>query len=347
MGGCCSKDKDIGNDISDSGSSDAIITPQEIYLSQRRLYSFSDFMDSGSPVLKDYKFINEIGSGALSRVYQIVSLKDNEILAAKVYDNQRISRPTLTGEDPPYVSIQRELDIMAKLDHRYVISLIDAFNDENTNSLIIIIPFAPLGNVKTLLDKRALNSDQLNACFHQVAIALAYMHSMNVVHRDIKPENMLAFTEDYFAITDLSVSQEVESDETMVMDIKGSPAFLSPEECAGTEFIPKPADVWAYGISLFSCYFGYFPFSIDECDGLPIGNTILMVTEKLNEKELNIPDGTSSDLIDLLTHVLDKDPTKRYTFEQIANHSFFEQSRHIDEENAKECFLEEEQEKQN
>lgn len=343
MGNCCSRNRDnIANDLSSSGEySDDI--PESIVVPLRNNnYSFSDFLGSEEPITNGYRFLNEIGSGAMSRVYKAVFEQTREVFAAKVYDNERITRPSLTGEEPPYVAIQRELDIMAKLNHRYVISLIEAFNDDRTNSLIIITPFAPLGNVKSLIDKKKLNYDQINACFHQIAIGLAYMHSKNVVHRDIKPENMLAFSEDYFVVTDLSVSQEVESDITTLLDTKGSPAFLSPEECEGNEFKPKPSDVWAYGVSLYNCYFGYFPFTIGECDGLPIANTILMVTDRLHNKELEIPEGTPSDLADLLEHILDKDPSKRFTFEQIANHAFFEKSRVIDEQNAQEIDYEEE-----
>lgn len=303
--------------------------------------SLSDFLNSANPVTHGYRFLTQLGTGAMSRVFQVVQESNDEVFAAKVYDNTQISRPTLSDEDPPYVCIQREIDIMAKLSHRYVISLIDAFNDDDTNCLFIIVPYAPLGNLKSLLNRKAINSDELNACFHQTAVALAYLHSQNVVHRDIKPENILAFSEDYFVITDLSVSQELETDDQYLVDTKGSPAFLSPEECAGGKFKPKPADVWSYGISLYFCYFGDFPFSIGECEGLAFANTMMAVDEKLKTETLKIPENANPQLKDLLEHILVKNPENRFTFEQIVQHPFFDKSRKIDEENAKDIDYEE------
>ncbi|EAY06653.1 AGC family protein kinase [Trichomonas vaginalis G3] len=305
--------------------------------------SLSDFLNSTNPVMHGYRFLSELGDGAMSRVFQVVYEGNDEVFAAKVYDNSQISRPTLSGEDPPYVCIQRELDIMAKLSHRYVISLIDAFNDNDTNCLFIIMPYAPMGNVKSLTNKKLLSENALNACYHQIAIALAYMHANNVVHRDIKPENMLAFSEDYFVITDLSVSQELTSDDQMLVDTKGSPAFLSPEECHGGKFSPKPTDVWAYGVSLYLSYFNDFPFSIGECEGLEFANTLMAVYLRLRTKELEIPANADPLLKDLLQHILVKDPKQRYTFDQIVAHEFFDRSRHIDEENAKDLDYEEEE----
>ena len=347
MGCCCSCCKPkIHNteDISDLQEEEEK-TSNEEFISY---IPFSDFLLQDDPTLNGYCFLNEIGCGSLSRVFQVVKVDTDEIFAAKVYNNQQIGRSTLSNEDPPYVCIQRELDIMAKLSHRYVISLIDAFNDATTNSLIIILPFAPLGNLKSMIDKKQVNDDILNACFHQIALASTYLHSQNVVHRDIKPENFLAFAEDYFVLSDLSVSRELLSPTEKLVDTQGSPAFLSPEETDGSEFDPKPADVWAYGVSMYNSYYGYFPFEIDKCIGQSMANTIMMIADHLKNLELQFPkDADKNPLLkSLLERILTKNPKERLTFEEISQDPFFEASREIDRINllnAEDDFGEEEQ----
>ena len=348
-GSCCKPKvhniEEPGSDNDDNDEEECVIEEEFITYTP-----FSDFLLQDDPTLNGYCFLNEIGCGCMSRVFQVVKVETDEIFAAKVYNNSQIGRSNLSNEDPPYVCIQRELDLMAKLSHRYLISLIDAFNDATTNSLIIIIPFAPLGNLKSMIDKKIANDDIFNACFHQISLAGAYLHSQNVVHRDIKPENFLAFAEDYFVLSDLSVSQELESPNAKLVDTKGSPAFLSPEETAGNEFDPKPADVWAFGVSMYNSYYGLFPFDIDNCIGQSMANTIMMIADHLKNKELTFPKiaDKNPQLKSLLTKILTKDPTKRLTFEQISQDPFFEKSREIDRINmlnAKDDVEEEEESK--
>ena len=289
----------------------------------------SDFIMTEDPVIKGYKLIRELGNGAFSRVFQVKNEHSKEIFAAKIYDSKKLSKRTLTNDDPPLVLVQRELEIMIKYPHIYVINLVDVFNDPITNSLIFIIPFAKLGNVKTMIEQHKLTKAQLRLCFLEIGIGLAYLHENNVVHRDIKPDNILALTYEHFVLSDLSVSQEVKDGEKLY-DTKGSPAFLSPEECEGHPFYPKPADVWSFGISLYACIFGVFPFDIGNCIDFSLGNPLNMIKEKLSSNKLTFPKTSDLQLVDLLKRILVKNPQKRLQFSQIIRHSWFDKARQIE-----------------
>jgi serine/threonine protein kinase len=178
----------------------------------------------------------------------------------------------------------------------------------------------------------------LAICFFEVAEALRYVHSQNVAHRDLKPENVLVFNDRLFSLSDFSVSTKVENDNQKLADTRGSPAFLSPEECGGEPFYPKPADVWAYGVTLFAVAFGFLPFRLDQGQGKSVANTVFAVTQLLNTEELVVPEdrGYAPEFIDLIKQILRKDPMERPTFEEIVKNTWFTPALEIDRINIEE-----------
>lgn len=291
---------------------------------------FSDFIASENPRILDYLFKEEMGCGAFSRVFRVVYLEDDEELAAKVYDCQKLYKEDFNGNYPTLECLRNEIDILSSVSHRYIITMVESLQDENTNSFIIIFPLARNGSLSGLLEKKLLSKHQIKICFHQMAVALHQLHTQNIVHRDIKPENILVFTYQYFALSDFSASCQLEHEGAMLVDTKGSPAFLSPEECSGKSFNPKAADVWAYGVSFYKSYFGEFPFDIGVASGLPMANSIMVVTEKLSNNDLSFPEETDPLIISFFSSVLNKDPTKRPSFSHIQNHKIFDDVRDID-----------------
>ncbi|OHT10415.1 CAMK family protein kinase [Tritrichomonas foetus] len=304
--------------------------------SVRTFFSFSSFiLQNENPTIFEWQFFHEIGKGAMSRVFLSTNTETNQICAAKVYNKGIIMRPTLGLEEQPYVAVQREIDIMVSLDHRYVLPIIEVIEDDCSNSLILLMPYAEKGTLQLFINNENASEETLAVCFYEVAEALRYIHEKDVVHRDLKPDNILVFSPTVFCISDFSVSTKLESSDTKLIDTKGSPAFLSPEECGGESFFPKPADVWAYGVTIFSCLFHILPFNLDEGQGKTVANTVYSVSQLLETEELSFPDEpkVSQDAIDLLTRILQKDPSKRPTFEEILESPWFKDAKVVDEAN--------------
>lgn len=319
MGNCASSSRKVkASPISEEHES----TPEQ----QSSYISFATFFQgSQKPQICEYVFLREMGSGAMSHVYEAVHVETGEHIAAKVYNLVQLCKPTLRSEPPPIDDVQKEIKIMMSIDHSYILSLIEAIEDDATRSLIIFMPFAQYGSVQNLLDKGEMSQDEIGICFLQIAYGLAELHSKNIVHRDIKNENFLCFQKDFYVLSDFSVSTILDDPDQKLEDTKGSPAFLSPEECSGEAFYPKPADVWAYGISLYLAVYKKLPFNLDQSDACPVANTVLLVTQNLETQELEFPqvDGIDPMVEDLLSLCLNKDPSQRPTFTDITQHSYF------------------------
>lgn len=90
----------------------------------------------------------------------------------------------------------------------------------------------------------------------------------------------------------------------------GSPAFMPPELCVAKhgEVSGRAADIWSMGCTLFCLLFGRIPF---EKHGM------LELYQAIRNDDPQYDDSCNPELLELLKRLLEKDPKKRITLEQI------------------------------
>jgi [calcium/calmodulin-dependent protein kinase] kinase len=66
-----------------------------------------------------------------------------------------------------------------------------------------------------------------------VVSGVIYLHYQNIVHGDIKPQNLLVGEDGVVKIADFGISRMLDGSEDKVVDVAGTPAFMSPELCGG------------------------------------------------------------------------------------------------------------------
>lgn len=118
---------------------------------------------------------------------------------------------------------------------------------------------------KTAIAKTELLAERLDVA-QQLADAIAYLHSQNVLHRDLKPDNIgfdingdlkvfdfdiarvCPTSGDNSAASSRRLTKESKEDETFLMTQKvGSPRYMSPE-CARREPYNLKADVYSFAV---------------------------------------------------------------------------------------------------
>ncbi|KAB8300263.1 hypothetical protein EYC80_000469 [Monilinia laxa] len=217
----------------------------------------------------------------------------------------------------PLYLIKEEIAIMKKLNHPNLVNLIEVLDDPEEDSLYMVLEMCKKGVVmKVGLGEKAdpYDVESCRCWFRDLILGIEYLHAQGVVHRDIKPDNLLLTEDDVLKVVDFGVSEMFEkASDMMTAKSAGSPAFLPPELCITKhgDVSGRAADIWSMGISLYCLRFGHIPF---ERTG------VLELYEAIKNDELDYGPDTDPVFVDLMNKLLEKDPKKRITMDEIRMH---------------------------
>jgi serine/threonine protein kinase len=153
-----------------------------------------------------------------------------------------------------------EYTIGSLLHHPSVIETLDIDIDDNS----IIFEYCPGIDLFELIMKNKPNhklyiKDYLYY-FSQLLDAVEYIHSEHVAHLDIKLENiMINISKKTLKLIDFGESCMC-STNTTLRGLRGTEAYVPPEEYNSTEFTPFNADIWALGIILYEIIYESIPW---------------------------------------------------------------------------------------
>src|SRR5437588_7238751 len=130
-----------------------------------------------------YAIGRELGHGGMATVYLAQDLKHGRAVAIKVL------RPELAAALGAERFL-REIEIAARLTHPHILPLHDS--GEAAGFLYYVMPFVEGESLRDRLNREPqLPIDEAVKIAGEVATALSYAHSQDVVHRDLKPEKLL------------------------------------------------------------------------------------------------------------------------------------------------------------
>ncbi|MQM04037.1 hypothetical protein Taro_036826 [Colocasia esculenta] len=168
------------------------------------------------------------------------------------------------------------------------------------------------------LDERAI-SVYARGILH----GLAYLHGMGIVHCDVKGQNVLVREDDMAVkLADLGCAKRVDDGSGGRGTISGTPLYMAPEVARGEEQGPA-ADIWALGCTVIEMATGCSPWG-DVQDPVAAIHRIAFSTDAPD-----FPCNTSDVARDFLGRCLSRDPRKRWSAEQLLNHSFVKFSEEI------------------
>lgn len=210
-----------------------------------------------------YEVVAEIGRGGMGVVYKAVQPSLERTVAIKMLSAQRA--------DP--IALQRlirEGRLSATLDHPNIVRVY-SFNADVEGHPFVVMEFIEGKTLSELLKERTkLDLDAFFDIFDQVLSALHYAHARGLIHRDIKPSNIMVTTGGTIKLMDFGVAKltsptgETTSQVlTQAGAVVGSPWYMSPEQCAGSE-VDGRSDIYSVGCTMYEALTGSPPFGGDN-----------------------------------------------------------------------------------
>ena len=202
-----------------------------------------------------YALDRELGHGGMATVYLAQDLKHGRPVAIKVL------RPELAAALGAERFL-REIEIAARLTHPHILPLHDS--GEANGFLYYVMPYLEGESLRDRLNREPqLPVEEAVRIAREVASALSYAHSHDVVHRDIKPENIL-LSGGEAVVADFGIARAIVAAGTEKLTdtglAVGTPGYMSPEQATAEAHIDGRADTYALGCVLYEMLAGHPPF---------------------------------------------------------------------------------------
>ena len=299
---------------------------------------------TGNKIVNEFYFLETIGRGAYSKVKKCINLNTREEFAVKIL-NKRLLRKkkksygkTKEGTLKINYMIEdaiNEINIYKSFPegNDNVIHLYQILNDNNKDKTYLIMELAQKGPLVTLNEKTGvfcINKNYRDDIYDEklmkkwildIAKGLKFLHENNVVHRDIKSDNILIDKNGHCKIADFGCSIKLKNNQPdLFSKTEGNMYFFPPEFVDGKskkQFGYKPVDIWAFGVSMYTCIFKSLPFLPENREN------VVELFKEIREAKFNYNKNgikISKDMEILLGHILDKDPNKRFTAKEIVEY---------------------------
>lgn len=244
--------------------------------------------------LADFDLIRTLGTGSFGRVHLSKSRHNGRGYAIKVLNKKRV----VGLKQVEHTNSERQM--LAAVRHPFLVNLWGTFSD--SYNLYMVMDFVSGGELFNLLRKSQRFPDPVAKFFGaEVALALDYLHCLDIVYRDLKPENILLGSDGHIKITDFGFAKLVPD---ITWTLCGTPDYLAPEIVQSKGY-NKSVDWYALGVLIFEMLAGYPPFYCEE-------ESPMRLYEKIIAGKVRYPSYFNPSAKDLLKSLLTADLSKRF-----------------------------------
>jgi len=255
-----------------------------------------------NPRREDFKALELIGKGGYGEVKLVEYLGDGKLYAMKIIDKQDIRERRHLGDTKAAESpmVERDIGIAARdWNCPFIVELYATF--QSPEKLYYVYEICVGGELLELVKAQPeghLTENATRFYSAEIAFALAFLHTNNVIHRDVKLENVLLASDGHVKLADFG-SGSTDLPETGTQSLFGStsPLIFMPPEYRRGELYGKDLDCFQLGVATFAMIWGDYPAS-DNMQELPLtgtsealNNLVRALLSPQRESRLGFPGG--------------------------------------------------------
>ncbi|XP_024985077.1 calcium-dependent protein kinase 7-like [Cynara cardunculus var. scolymus] len=264
---------------------------------------------TGHDINQHYNLGRELGRGEFGVTYLCTDLDTGERLACKSISKKKL-RTAVDVDD-----VRREVEIMRHFPkHPNIVTLRDTYED--ADAVHIMMELCEGGELFDRIVARGRYTERAAAAIMRTIVEIVQMcHSHGVMHRDLKPENFLFGNKKETAplkAIDFGLSVFFKPGDVF-NEIVGSPYYMAPEVLKRS-YGPE-VDVWSAGVILYILLCGVPPFWAETEQGVAEA----IIRSVINFKRDPWPK-ISDNAKDLVKKMLEPDPKRRLTAQQVLEH---------------------------
>uniref|UniRef100_A0A8D0BHI5 Serine/threonine-protein kinase DCLK1 n=1 Tax=Salvator merianae TaxID=96440 RepID=A0A8D0BHI5_SALMN len=259
-------------------------------------------------IAERYKVGRTIGDGNFAIVKECIERSTGREYALKI-----IKKSKCRGKEH---MIQNEVSILRRVKHPNIVLLIEEM--DMPTELYLVMELVKGGDLfDAITSTNKYTERDASGMLYNLASAIKYLHSLNIVHRDIKPENLLVYEHQdgskSLKLGDFGLATIVDGP---LYTVCGTPTYVAPEIIAETGYGLK-VDIWAAGVITYILLCGFPPFRGSGEDQEVLFDQILM-----GQVDFPSPywDNVSDSAKELITMMLQVDIDQRFSALQVLEH---------------------------
>jgi serine/threonine protein kinase len=228
------------------------------------------FFKIGNIIDDKWVIVEMIGKGGMAEVYRAHQLNLKRDVAIKVVSEEMLQ--SLEDDEQEietaFGRFQREVQAMAQVRHENILQVFDygtlKLQQDNQDRPLeyIVMEYIPGDTLRYTMSEEGFDEEAeltktwLENYFIPLLDGVEVIHNHGIVHRDIKPENVL-MDGDIPKIADFGLARSFRMKAVSnSWDIKGTLAYMAPEQFSDFRRAGKTADMYALGKILYEAVTG-------------------------------------------------------------------------------------------
>lgn len=220
----------------------------------------------GSVIDGKYKILSEVGRGGMSVVYLAINERANKTWAIK-----EVRKDGTNNFEVVKQGLIAETEILKKLTHRYLPSIIDVIDRED--SFLIVMDYIEGKSLEKILQHSGpQDKDTVIEWAKELCEVLDYLHTRNpsIIYRDMKPANVMLRPDGTVCLIDFGTAREHKEHSLQDTTYLGTKGYAAPEQFGGMGQTDARTDIYNLGATLYHLLTGFSPAQT-QFEILPLG----------------------------------------------------------------------------